>query len=71
MAISGHNKMVPAFASTRSSIAIARIAMKAITIGSLAGGALSDRLTRIYGLRIGRCGLAGIALSLLRIAAGH
>jgi ACS family glucarate transporter-like MFS transporter len=33
-----------------------------ITIGSLAGGALSDRLTRIYGLRMGRCSLASVAL---------
>jgi ACS family glucarate transporter-like MFS transporter len=33
-----------------------------MTIGSLAGGALSDRLTRLYGLRVGRCYLASIAL---------
>jgi ACS family glucarate transporter-like MFS transporter len=32
-----------------------------MTIGCLAGGALSDRLTRIYGLRVGRCGLASVA----------
>jgi MFS transporter, ACS family, glucarate transporter len=32
-----------------------------MTIGCLAGGALSDRLTRIYGLRVGRCGLASAA----------
>jgi MFS transporter, ACS family, glucarate transporter len=38
-----------------------------ITIGSLAGGALSDRLTRIYGLRIGRCSLARVALLLTTV----
>jgi ACS family glucarate transporter-like MFS transporter len=32
-----------------------------MTIGCLAGGALSDRLTRGYGLRVGRCGLASVA----------
>lgn len=32
-----------------------------MTIGCLAGGALSDRLTRSYGLRVGRCGLASVA----------
>jgi ACS family glucarate transporter-like MFS transporter len=32
-----------------------------MTIGSLGGGALSDRLTRFYGLRLGRCGLASVA----------
>jgi ACS family glucarate transporter-like MFS transporter len=32
-----------------------------MTIGCLAGGALSDRLTRTYGLRTGRCGLASVA----------
>jgi len=33
-----------------------------MTIFCLAGGALSDRLTRAYGLRVGRCGLASLAL---------
>jgi ACS family glucarate transporter-like MFS transporter len=32
-----------------------------MTVGCLAGGALSDRLTRRYGLRVGRCGLASVA----------
>jgi ACS family glucarate transporter-like MFS transporter len=32
-----------------------------MTVGCLAGGALSDRLTRTYGLRTGRCGLASVA----------
>ena len=33
-----------------------------MTIFCLAGGALSDRLTRAYGLRVGRCALASVAL---------
>lgn len=32
-----------------------------MTIGCLGGGVLSDRLTRHYGLRVGRCGLATAA----------
>jgi MFS transporter, ACS family, glucarate transporter len=32
-----------------------------MTVGCLGGGMLSDRLTRIYGLRVGRCGLASVA----------
>jgi ACS family glucarate transporter-like MFS transporter len=32
-----------------------------MTIGCLAGGVISDRLTRTYGLRVGRCGLASVA----------
>jgi MFS transporter, ACS family, glucarate transporter len=32
-----------------------------MTVGCLGGGMLSDRLTRAYGLRIGRCGLASVA----------
>jgi ACS family glucarate transporter-like MFS transporter len=34
-----------------------------MTIGCLGGGALSDRLTRSYGLRVGRCGLASVAFA--------
>jgi MFS transporter, ACS family, glucarate transporter len=33
-----------------------------VTISSLIGGGLSDRLTRIYGLRVGRCLLASASL---------
>lgn len=33
-----------------------------MTVCCLAGGALSDWLTRVYGLRAGRCGLASVAL---------
>jgi MFS transporter, ACS family, glucarate transporter len=32
-----------------------------MVVGSLGGGVLSDRLTRVYGLRAGRCGLASVA----------
>jgi MFS transporter, ACS family, glucarate transporter len=32
-----------------------------MTFGCLGGGALSDRLTKAYGLRVGRCGLASVA----------
>jgi MFS transporter, ACS family, glucarate transporter len=32
-----------------------------MTFGCLGGGALSDRITRVYGLRAGRCGLAAVA----------
>src|SRR3984885_3539607 len=32
-----------------------------MAVGCLGGGALSDRLTRVYGLRAGRCGLAAVA----------
>ncbi len=50
-----------------SSARYAMLPFLSITIGSLAGGTLSDRLTRIYGLRIGRCGLAGVALLLTTV----
>jgi MFS transporter, ACS family, glucarate transporter len=39
----------------------------AIVIGSLCGGALSDALARTYGKRVGRCGLACVALVLAAI----
>ncbi|MDQ2844609.1 MAG: MFS transporter, partial [Acidobacteriota bacterium] len=44
----------------------------AMSIGSLVGGAISDRLTTRYGKRIGRCGIAfvGIALAAVFIALG-
>jgi ACS family glucarate transporter-like MFS transporter len=32
-----------------------------MTIGCLAGGVISDRITKTYGLRVGRCGLASVA----------
>jgi MFS transporter, ACS family, glucarate transporter len=36
----------------------------AMMVGSLSGGAISDRLTRSYGLRVGRCGIAAVAMFL-------
>lgn len=44
----------------------------AMTAGSLLGGWISDRLTKTYGKRIGRCGVAafGIALAAIFIALG-
>jgi len=38
-----------------------------MTIFSLVGGWLSDRLTRLYGLRVGRCYLASVSLFLTAI----
>lgn len=38
-----------------------------MTVFCLVGGALSDRLTRSYGLRVGRCGLASVALLLTAV----
>jgi ACS family glucarate transporter-like MFS transporter len=38
-----------------------------MTIGCLGGGALSDQLTRAYGLRVGRCGLASVAFFLTAV----
>jgi MFS transporter, ACS family, glucarate transporter len=35
-----------------------------MTVFSLVGGGLSDRLTRLYGLRVGRCWLAAVSLFL-------
>jgi MFS transporter, ACS family, glucarate transporter len=44
----------------------------AMSIGSIVGGIISDRLTKNYGTRIGRCGIAvvGIGLSAVFIALG-
>ncbi len=44
----------------------------AMTIGSLLGGWMSDRLTRSFGKRVGRCGIAvfGIGLAAIFIALG-
>lgn len=44
----------------------------AMAVGSGLGGLISDRLTKRYGRRIGRCGLAGVSIGLaaLFIAAG-
>jgi len=44
----------------------------AMSVGCLIGGALNDRLTRLYGSRVGRCGVASVAviLSGIFIASG-
>jgi ACS family glucarate transporter-like MFS transporter len=47
---------------TKSSAFYTMFPFLAMTVFCLAGGALSDRLTLRYGLRVGRCGLASVAL---------
>jgi MFS transporter, ACS family, glucarate transporter len=46
----------------KSSARYSMLPFLSMTICCLVGGALSDRLTRTYGLRVGRCGLASAAL---------
>jgi MFS transporter, ACS family, glucarate transporter len=46
----------------KASARYAMLPFLSMTICCLAGGVLSDRLTRSYGLRIGRCGLASVAM---------
>ncbi len=46
----------------KSSARYSMLPFLSMTVCCLAGGALSDRLTRIYGLRVGRCGLASVSL---------
>ncbi|MGA2600719.1 MAG: MFS transporter [Bryobacteraceae bacterium] len=50
----------------------AMLPFAAMAIGSLLGGYLSDRLTKRYGKRVGRCGIAivGIGLAAVFIALG-
>ncbi len=45
----------------KSSALYSMLPFLSMTIGCLGGGALSDRLTRAYGLRVGRCGIAAVA----------
>jgi MFS transporter, ACS family, glucarate transporter len=45
----------------KSSALYSMLPFLSMTIGCLGGGALSDRLTRDYGLRVGRCGIAAVA----------
>jgi MFS transporter, ACS family, glucarate transporter len=45
----------------KSSALYSMLPFLSMTIGCLGGGALSDRLTRTYGLRVGRCGIAAVA----------
>jgi len=46
----------------KESARFAMLPFLCMTIFSLVGGALSDRLTRLYGLRVGRCYLASVSL---------
>jgi len=48
----------------KSSALFAMLPFVLITVCCLVGGALSDRMTKRYGLRVGRCGLAAAALLL-------
>jgi ACS family glucarate transporter-like MFS transporter len=45
----------------KSSAMFSMLPFLSMTVGCLAGGALSDRITQSYGLRAGRCGLASVA----------
>jgi ACS family glucarate transporter-like MFS transporter len=45
----------------KASALFSMLSFLSMTIGCLAGGVISDRLTKTYGLRVGRCGLASVA----------
>lgn len=51
----------------KSSARYSMLPFLSMTVCCLTGGVLSDRLTRSYGLRVGRCGLASAALLLTAI----
>lgn len=51
----------------KSSAQYAMLPFLSMTVCCLVGGALSDRLTSKYGLRVGRCGLAAVAMILTAI----
>ncbi len=51
----------------KSSARYAMLPFLSMTLFCLVGGMLSDRLTTRYGLRVGRCGLASVALFLTAI----
>jgi len=51
----------------KSSARYAMLPFLSMTVFCLVGGALSDRLTRTHGLRVGRCGLAAAALLLTAV----
>ncbi|HEY0163623.1 MAG TPA: MFS transporter [Edaphobacter sp.] len=51
----------------KSSAQYAMLPFLCMTIFCLLGGAMSDRLTTRYGLRVGRCGLASVAMLLSAI----
>jgi ACS family glucarate transporter-like MFS transporter len=52
----------------KSSAQYAMLPFLSMTVCCLVGGALSDRLTGKYGLRVGRCGLAAVAMVLSAIS---
>ncbi|MFP5228920.1 MAG: MFS transporter [Acidobacteriota bacterium] len=54
----------------RSSSYYAAIPFLAMSVGSPVGGWISDRLTRRYGKRVGRCGLACAAICLCGVFVG-
>lgn len=47
----------------KASARFAMLPFLCMTVFSLVGGVLSDRLTRLYGLRVGRCYLASLSLA--------
>jgi ACS family glucarate transporter-like MFS transporter len=51
----------------KSSARYAMLPFLSMTVFCLVGGVLSDRITQRYGLRMGRCGLASVALFLTAI----
>jgi MFS transporter, ACS family, glucarate transporter len=51
----------------KSSARYAMLPFLCMTVFSLVGGGLSDRLTRLYGLRVGRCYLASVSLVLTAV----
>ncbi|MBS1822845.1 MAG: MFS transporter [Acidobacteria bacterium] len=51
----------------KSSARFAMLPFLLMTVCCLVGGALSDRLTTRYGLRVGRCGLAAAALAIAAV----
>ncbi|HMF64619.1 MAG TPA: MFS transporter [Edaphobacter sp.] len=51
----------------KSSARYSMLPFLSMTVCCLAGGALSDRLTRIWGLRVGRCGLASVSFLLTAV----
>jgi ACS family glucarate transporter-like MFS transporter len=51
----------------KSSARFAMLPFLAMTVCSLVGGVLSDRLTHKFGLRVGRCTLAAVAMALAAV----
>ncbi len=51
----------------KSSARYTMLPFLSMTVGSLVGGVLSDRLTHRYGLKVGRCTLAAVALAITAV----